>query len=83
MFNYSDNLIYTGLPSDIYAADDRLITLPKELSLAINAKKLVAPYTKVVGLGIEIDSVDRTISVPKDKAVDIISISKVWINKTS
>ena len=52
LLNYIDDLIYIGLPSDIQASYQCLLDLQK---------KLIAPSTAVICLGILVDSVNRTI----------------------
>ena len=67
LLNYIDNLIYVGLPSKIDTAFDFLMSLLADLGLEVSSKKLVAPATSVVCLGILIDSQNRTISIPPEK----------------
>ena len=52
LHNYIDDLIYTGLPSEIHASYDFLKHLLSQLGLDISMKKLVAPSTSVTCLGI-------------------------------
>ena len=61
LFNYIDNLIYIGLPSNIHASFRFLLKLLQDLGLDISRKKLVAPDTAVTCLGIQIDTVTRTL----------------------
>ena len=56
LFNYIDDLIYTGLPSNIHSSFEFLLKLLQNLGLDISHKNLVAPHTSVTCLGIEIDS---------------------------
>ena len=55
LYNYIDDLIYTGLPADIYGSYNTLMALLHELGLEINISKLIEPTTVAVCLGIEID----------------------------
>ena len=82
LWNYIDDLIYTGLPSQIHKSFAFLQQLLQDLGLQISAKKLVAPSTSVVCLGILIDTVHRTISIPPDKLQDIVHLCKQWSTKT-
>ena len=66
LFNHIDDLIYTGLPSNIDHSFQFLLKLLQELGLDISQKKLVPPSTSVVCLGIHIDTVNRTLSIPHD-----------------
>ena len=59
LFNYINDLIFTGLSSQMDASLQFLKSLLAELGLDISMKKLVPPYTSVTSLGILIDSVQR------------------------
>ena len=63
LYNYVDDLLYCGLPSNIYKSFAFLSDLLHQLGLKINPKKLVEPSTSVVFLRILINSEDRTMSV--------------------
>ena len=56
LWNYIDDLIYSGLPSKIPDSFALLSQLLTELGLDISMDKLVLPSTSVVYLGILIDS---------------------------
>ena len=76
LFNYIDDLIYTGLPSEIHNSYQFLLDLLQELGLDISHKKLVSPATSVICLGILVDSVNKTISIPEQKLQEIIKTCK-------
>ena len=82
LFNYIDDLIYVGLPSKIDAAFDFLMSLLADLGLEVSSKKLVAPATSVVCLGILVDSQSRTVSIPPEKLGQIVSLCSLWAEKT-
>ena len=82
LFNYIDDLIYTGLPSDIHSSFHFLKDLLGELGLDISLKKLVPPSASVVCLGILVDSVSKTVSIPTDKLHEIIQLCSQWSTKT-
>ena len=44
LFNYIDDLIYTGLPSEIHNFYQFLLNLLQELGLDISRKKLILCY---------------------------------------
>ena len=81
-FNYIDDLIYIGLPSEIQDSFEFLTKLLQQLGLDISTKKLVPPSTSVVCLGILIDSVNKTVSIPPDKLSQINVMCKKWDDKT-
>ena len=83
LLNYIDDLIYIGLPSNITASYEFLLRLLHELGLDISQNKLVAPSTSVVCLGILVDSVNRTISIPEGKLAEIVKLCNTWVDKTS
>ena len=82
LYNYIDDLIYTGLPSKINESFIFLKKLLGELGLDINPKKLVPPATSVTCLGILVDSVQKTISIPSEKLAEIAQLCADWGSKT-
>ena len=82
LFNYIDDLIYTGLPSEIDASFQFLKNLLGELGLEISMKKLVPPSIAVTCLGILVDSVQKTISIPSEKLAEIVQLCGDWNSKT-
>ena len=82
LHNYIDDLIYIGLPSEIYKSYSFLLDLLAQLGLDISMKKLVPPTTAATCLGIHIDTIDRTISIPSKKLQEIITICKNLQSKT-
>ena len=52
-----------------------------ELGLTISEKKLVSPSTKVVCLGVLIDTENATISIPEDKLAQIQVTVTQWLSK--
>ena len=79
--NYIDDLIYIGLPSSVDQAYHTLLHLLQELGLEISIKKLNPPDTKVVCLGILIDTIQRTMAIPADKLQQIMSVCEDWSDK--
>ena len=82
LFNYIDDLIYTGLPSEIHSSFKFLKELLLELGLDISLKKLVPPSTSVICLGILVDSITKAVSIPADKLQEIIQLCAYWTTKT-
>ena len=82
LFNCIDDLIYTGLPSQMDASFNFLKNLLEELGLDISPKKLVPPATSVTYLGILINSIQRTISIPPEKLAEITQLCVQWSTKT-
>ena len=82
LFNYIDNLIYTGLPSQMDASFNFLKKLLVELGLDISPQKLVPPSTSVTCLGILINSIQKTISIPPEKLAEITHLCIQWSTKT-
>ena len=83
LLNYMDDLVYIGLPSEIEASYQCLLDLLQQLGLEISQKKLVAPCTATICLGILVDSVNQTISIPDEKLKEIVEICQVWRSKTT
>ena len=74
LLNYIDDLIYCGLPSKSHQPYQFLVNLLQELGLDISQKKLQPPDTKVTCLGIEFNTVNRTMSIPSQKLSEIIPL---------
>ena len=76
LLNYIDDFIYKI--HDPYAF---LLDLLQDLGLEVSDSKLVPPSTCATCLGIQVDTVHRTISIPDGKLQDIKSLCKSWIDK--
>ena len=69
LWNYIDDLIYTGLPSKIYHSYQFLLNLLQDLGLAISPEKLIAPTTSAICSGILVATKARTISIPSEYVI--------------
>ena len=67
VINYVDDFVGVGVRSVASAAFEHLKNVLHRLGLEISVKKLVPPTTKAVCLGVEIDSVNKTIAIPDEK----------------
>ena len=83
IWNYIDDFLCISLPSKINHTYVRLQQLLSELGLTISAKKLVPPSTQVTCLGIVVNTVDFTISIPQEKLIAIKAMCSTWASKTS
>ena len=81
LINYIDDLILSDLPSKKTNAYQFLISLLQELGLSISASKLVAPTTSAVCLGIQIDTISCTISIPPEKIEYIAKCAQIGNTK--
>ena len=81
ILNYIDDLIHVGLPSNINQSYQVLLTLLADLDLQIKNSKL-ATVTEVVCLIIFINTVSKTMSIPQDKLLEIMTLSKNLEHKT-
>ena len=55
-----------------------LLNLLQDLGLDISQKKLCPPDTKVIGLGILFNTVDKTISIASDQLSEIVKVCHEW-----
>ena len=62
---------------------DCLHNVIEHLGLTISAKKLVAPTTSAVCLGVHIDTVKGTVTVPAEKMRQIKESITEWQNKAT
>ena len=72
MSNYIDDFLYYDLPSKIGPVYEFLLYLLTQLGLDISQKKLNPPSTEVTCLGFVFNTVHRTISIPREKLLEII-----------
>ena len=79
--NYIDDLIGNATVSQAEPAFKKLYNLLQELGLTISEGKLVTPTNKCVCLGIEVDTINSTLSIPQQKMTEILSICHQWHNK--
>ena len=81
VIKYVDDFVGVGTPSIASASYDCPLDLLRRLGLDISKKKLCPPSAKAVCLGIEIDTVTRTISVPQEKLQRIRHMVDAWGNR--
>ena len=81
LYNYIDDLVYTGLPGVIHQSYNTLLALLQELGLEISISKLIQPTNIAVCLGIEINSVNRTLQIPTEKLTQIQQICRQYVSK--
>ena len=82
IWNYIDDFLCVSLPSKIGQTFTRLQDLLTELGLTISAKKLVPPGTKVICLGIQVDTENLSISIPSEKLETIKYMCQNWVKKS-
>ena len=80
VIDYIDDYV-VGVPSVAHASFASLFELMKDLGLTVSEKKLVPPSTQVVCLGVLIDTVKGTVSIPPEKLRQISDMVKEWLNK--
>ena len=78
---YIDDYVGLGIPDAAFRSYQFLIDLTNRLVLTISEKKLVEPGTRVVCLGVEIDSVQGTISIPEEKLHQVNKAVHEWLRK--
>ena len=81
IWNYIDDFLCVALPSKINGTFTRLQTLLTELGLSISIKKLVPPSTNVTCLGIVVDTVELSTSIPIEKLKIIKEMYNQWSDK--
>ena len=81
VLNYVDNFIGVATPSVARRSYDALLKLLQKLGLEVSIKKLVSPATKVTCLGVDMESVERMVSIPDAKLREIVLSVKEWLQK--
>ena len=72
LLSYIDDLLGAEIPSKAQASYDTLVSLLQELRIPVSKSKLCPPSTKIICLGIHIDSVEATLSIPDQKLQEIL-----------
>ena len=81
VINYVDDFVGVATPDVARRSYDALRQLMRQLGLDVSAKKLVSPATSAVCLGVNIDTVDATISIPQEKLGHITAMVHEWSKK--
>ena len=81
VINYIDDFLGYGTPDVARRSYDALLDVMNQLGMTVSEKKLVAPTTRAVCLGILIDTVDGTVAIPPEKLQDIKNMVKQWKGK--
>ena len=81
VINYVDDFIGVATPSVAKQSYDHLIKLLECLGLDVSVKKLVSPSTSAICLGVEIDTVAKTIAISQEKLECIHLILAEWRHK--
>ena len=82
MLDYTEDYVGVGVPSVAHASYAALLDVMSQLGLTISQKKLVAPSTQVTCLGVLIDTVKGTVSIPPEKLDQINSTVRQWLTKS-
>ena len=79
--NYLDDIIGHSVCSQASKSFQTLHQLILDLGFEISQKKLVTPSTRVTCLGVEIDTVNFTVSITKDKVREVLDMCQIRQNK--
>ena len=79
--NYVDDFVGIATPSVAQASYQFLTDLLSKLGLDISVKKLVPPSHRAICLGVEIDTHERTVSIPAEKLEHICELVQQWSTK--
>ena len=79
--NYIDDIIGHSVCSQASDSFHTFYTLLTNLGFDISQKKIVTCGTKVTCLGVDIDTVNFTVSITSDKITEIIDICRSWSTK--
>ena len=67
IIHYIDDFLGYGMPNVARRSYDPLLDVMAQLGITVSKKELVAPTTHVVCLGILIDIIKGTVSIPHEK----------------
>ena len=85
MFHYLDDFLVVGAPMSTECAEHLTILLAtfKELGVPVAAEKLEGPATRLVFLGIEIDTEEMVVRLPLDKLLELKVLVGKWLSRKS
>ena len=81
IWNYIDDFLCVSTPAKFQSSYVRLQELLAELGLMVSPTKLVSPSTQVVCLGVLVDTVNQSISIPSEKLNIIKGMCTQWASK--
>ena len=81
IIDYIDDYVRVGVPSVIWASFHTLLDLMMQLGLMVGEKKLVCLAMQVTCLGVLIDTIEGTISIPPEKLRDVTDAVRHWLTK--
>ena len=81
--NYIDDLGGADSPNKAMQAFNELGKLLKEIGILESEAKATPPSTKMLFLGILLDSVKQTVSIDVDRLKEIRNLTKSWLGKSS
>ena len=81
VINYVDDFVGVATPSVAHQSYEHLTKLLERLGLDVSVKKLVSPSTSAICLGVEIDTVAKTIAIPQEKLDRIHRLLDEWRHK--
>ena len=82
LMSYIDDLLGAEVGSKTQESFDSMCNLLQDLHIPVSPKKLTPPTTRIICLGIEIDSVKASMSIPKDKLQAILLACEKFIKLT-
>ena len=81
IINYIDDFVGIGVPDVVARSFACLHALLECLGLTISKKKLIPPTTEAVCLGMLVNTVAGTISIPEEKLTQIVATVTEWKTK--
>ena len=81
VINYIDDFV--GVPDVAERSFECLYALLECLGLTISKKKLIPPTTEPVCLGVLVNTITGTISIPEEKLTQIVQTVKEWKTKVN
>ena len=81
IINYIDDFLGFGTPTVAKRSFDALYDAMQKLGLCISNKKLIHPGTQAVCLGVLVDTVTGTVSIPPEKLGQVKDMVSTWSTK--
>ena len=81
LMSYIDDLLGVEVPSKAQLSYDSMLHLLKRLNIPVSESKLCPPATEVNCLGIIVNSITGTMSIPQGKMEEIVNKCKTFVQK--
>ena len=83
LFHYLDDFLVVGAPNSMECAEHliTLLAIFNDLNIPVATEKLDGPTTRLVFLGVEIDTAEMVLRLPTQKLLELQDLVERWMGK--